>query len=698
MEPFDQLHPGVQYHLANTLRWNGLRPTQAEAVGPILAGRDTLVLAPTAGGKTEAAVFPLLSRMASEDWQGVSVLYVCPLRALLNNLQPRIDGYARWLGRTAAVWHGDVGQGQRRRILAERPDILLTTPESLEAMLVSTKVDPRVVFSGLRAVVVDEIHAFAGDDRGWHLLAVLERLSRVAGRELQRIGLSATVGNPEFLVSWLQGSFAARETTVVSPAASAPAAPDITVDFVGSVANAATVIASLHRGEKRLVFVESRRQAEELGAALRERGVETYLSHSSLSATERHRSEAAFAEARDTVIVATSTLELGIDVGDLDRVIQIGSTRTVASFLQRLGRTGRRPGTTRNCLFLCIDDDSVLLAAGMLQRWAEGWVEPIEPPPHPRHIAAQQLMALCLQEHRITATARADWWGSLPVFDASAEAILEHLVAEGFFEPDGPFLHIGPEAERRFGRRYFSDLTAVFTAPPEFLVLAGRAEVGTIGTDMLTAEVDGPRVLLLGGRSWQVTHVDWDRRRCFVEPADGGGQAKWSGFSGGLSYDIARGMRSVVLGDLPAGVVFTARASAVLAGLRDTYADNAAADRLVVRLPDDTAGRWWTWAGTAANRTLQASLPRLIDPRQRIDEKSLRLLPGISVAEFGEAVAAVEWRDPLVDANAVRGLKFSAALPLELAVSTLAARIGNQEDARNVFQQQRVIVRSHSQG
>jgi len=149
---------------------------------------------------------------------------------------------------------------------------------------------------------------------------------------------------------------------------------------VGSIANAATVIASLHAGEKRLVFVDSRRQAEELGAALREAGIETYISHSSLSAAERRRSEAAFAEARDTVIVATSTPELGIDVGDLDRVIQIGSTRTVASFLQRLGRTGRRAGSTRNCLFLCLDDDGVLLAAGMLKRWSDSWVEPITPP------------------------------------------------------------------------------------------------------------------------------------------------------------------------------------------------------------------------------------------------------------------------------------------------------------------------------
>lgn len=694
MDAFESLHPGLQYHLANTLRWNGLRPTQAAAVEPILAGRDSLVLAPTAGGKTEAAIFPLLSRMASEEWQGVSILYVCPLRALLNNLQPRIDGYCQWLGRTAAVWHGDVSQSARQRILGARPDILLTTPESLEAMLVSTKVDPRLLFSGLQAIVVDEIHAFAGDDRGWHLLGVLERLSRIAGRELQRIGLSATVGNPQELLDWLQGSFTSRQMTLVAPeVGSSPTAPEITVDYVGSLANAATVIAALHSGEKRLAFVESRRQAEELGSALRELGIETYISHSSLSATERRRSEAAFAEARDTVIVATSTLELGIDVGDLDRVIQIGSTRTVASFLQRLGRTGRRPGSLRNCLFLCIDDESLLLAAGMLKRWSDGWVEPIAPPAHPRHIAAQQLMALCLQEHRITTTARQDWWGDLPIFDETADAILENLIAEGYFEPDGPFLHIGPEAERRFGRRYFSDLTAVFTAPPEFLVLAGRVEVGTVGTDLLTQEVDGPRVLLLGGRSWKVTHVDWDRRHCFVEAADGGGQAKWSGMSGGLSYDITRGMRDVILGLLPSGVEFTSRAAGMLGELRQNYADNAATDRLIVRLPDDSAGRWWTWAGTAANRSLQASLPRLIDPRQRIDEKSVRLLPGFTVADLQEAIAAVEWRDPLVDANAVRGLKFSAALPTELAVATLSSRIGDRETAVSVFSEPRVVVR-----
>ena len=684
-DPFDRLHPGVQYHLANTLRWNGLRPTQAAAVGPILGGDDALVLAPTAGGKTEAAAFPLLSAMAESRWQGVSVLYVCPLRALLNNLQPRLHTYAQWIGRSADVWHGDVGQAARQRILRERPDILLTTPESLEAMLVSTKVDPRVLFDGLRAVVVDEVHAFAGDDRGWHLLAVLERLSRIAGRPLQRIGLSATVGNPDELLGWLQGGFTTRPQTVVSPPAEMTgSAPEITVDHVGSLQNAATVIASLHQGEKRLVFVDSRRRAEELGAALRERGVNTFLSHSSLSAAERRRSEAAFADARDTVIVATSTLELGIDVGDLDRVIQIGSPRTVASFLQRLGRTGRRTATVRNCLFLCIDPEQQLLALGMLHRWASGWVEPITPPPSPRHIAAQQMMALCLQEHRIGRSSWLDWWGTLPVFDESADEIMNFLAAEGYFERDGDFLHIGPEAERRFGRRYFSDLTAVFSAPPEFTVLAGRNEVGTIGTDLLVEEVQGPRVLLLGGRSWTVTHVDWQRHRCFVEPVESGGRAKWSGLGGTVSFEIARGMRAVLLGDTPEGVTLTRRAQSALADLRASFDGVVMEDRIVAVLPTHGSGRWWTWAGTAANRTLQASLPRLIDPRQRVDEKSLRLLPGISRDDLRRGLSEVEWRQPDVTPNALAGLKFSAALPAGLASQTLGERLGDPSNAEVV--------------
>ena len=215
---FDALDSGIQHHIVNSLRWPGLRPLQNHAVAPILAGEDAILLAPTAGGKTEAAVFPILTKMQRERWSGTSVLYLCPLKALLNNLQPRVAEYAAWVGRDAATWHGDVTAGQRKRIKSERPDVLLTTPESLESMLVSESVDPAVVLGELRAVVIDEVHAFAGDDRGWHLLAVLARLESLVGRRLQRIGMSATVGNPDDLLTWLQGG-ARTAGRVINPPA-----------------------------------------------------------------------------------------------------------------------------------------------------------------------------------------------------------------------------------------------------------------------------------------------------------------------------------------------------------------------------------------------------------------------------------------------------------------------------------------------
>ncbi len=253
MNEVSRLHPSLAHHMVSTLGWASMRPLQVAAMGPITAGVDTLLLAPTAGGKTEAAVFPLLSRMAAEGWTGLSTLYVCPLKALLNNLLPRLETYAGWTGRRVALWHGDTSQSQRKAIMRDPPDLLLTTPESLESMLVSAKVDHRGFFAGLRAVIADEVHAFGADDRGWHLLAVLERLTQIVGQPVQRIGLSATVGNPANLLTWLQGSSAGeRPARVVAPelgaSGAAVAPPDLTIDYVGSPENAAKVIAALHRG------------------------------------------------------------------------------------------------------------------------------------------------------------------------------------------------------------------------------------------------------------------------------------------------------------------------------------------------------------------------------------------------------------------------------------------------------------------
>ncbi|GHJ36000.1 DEAD/DEAH box helicase [Streptomyces sp. TS71-3] len=703
-DPVDRLDAVILHHVVNTLGWPDLRPLQREAIRPVMDGDDALLLAPTAGGKTEAACLPVLSAMTERRWAGLSVLYLCPLKALLNNLAPRIDTYARWLGRRAELWHGDTSQAQRRRIRAAPPDILLTTPESLEAMLIGVKTDHAHLLGSVRAVVVDEVHAFAGDDRGWHLLAVLERLQRVTGRPIQRIGLSATVGNPDRLLTWLQGAgVGKRPGQVVAPevrlagTAALPLGPEagaplgrpagaVELDHVGSLDNAAKLIATLHRGEKRLVFCESRRQVEELGAALRARDVSVFLSHASLSMEERARSEEAFAAGRDCVIVATSTLELGIDVGDLDRVIQIDAPATVASFLQRIGRTGRRPGSSRNCLFLATRRDTLLQAAGLLLLWGRGWVEPVTPPPEPRHLAAQQLLAMALQEHRLGDQVWAQQWNGLAPFDSSAEPVLRHLVREGFLDTDSGMLFVGPEAERRFGHRHFIALTASFTAPPQFTVLSGRTEIGRTDPSVLTEERPGPRRLLLAGRSWQVTFIDWGRRRAFVVPVDSGGVAKWTnGALAGLSYALCRAMREVLLGADPP-VSLTRRAEAVLAEWRRLDGPDLVhpGGTLITRVGGDM--RWWTWAGYRANATLTATLSSICDPVQRPADCYVRLREDLSPEMWRSARQAVDTSAPLVlpdvDRRAVSGLKFSAALPERLAVATLAARLADFDGAR----------------
>ncbi|WP_084958884.1 DEAD/DEAH box helicase [Thermoactinospora rubra] len=686
-DPVERLDPVVLHHIVNTLGWPDLRPMQRAAIEPLMNGEDAIVLAQTAGGKTEAACFPLLSRMAAQHWTGTSVLYICPLKALLNNLVARIDSYAQWLGRRAALWHGDVPPSQRRWIGNNSPDLLLTTPESLEAMLISAKTDHEHLLGRVRAVVVDEVHAFAGDDRGWHLLAVLERLERLAGRRIQRVGLSATVGNPRQMLTWLQGSSAGKAVgRVITADQDAAPAAEVELDYVGSLDNAAKLIAALHRGDKRLVFCDSRRQAEHLGAALRAREVNVFVSHASLSAQERARSEQAFAQARDCVIVSTSTLELGIDVGDLDRVIQIDAPRTVASFLQRIGRTGRRSGSSRNCLFLATGKQSLLQAAGLLLLWSRGWVEQVSPPPEPRHLVAQQVLAVTLQRHAVGDRLWHREWNGLAPFDRSAAPILRHLVEQGFLDQDGGLLFIGPQAERRFGRRHFMELTASFTAPPQFTVLAGRREVGLADASVLTEERRGPRLLLLGGRSWRVTYIDWTRRRVFVEPADRGGVAKWtaSGIAG-LSFSLTRAMRDVLLGADPP-VSLTRRARAALAEWREEEACRLVhpGGTLVTRSGDDV--RWWTWAGYRANATLAATLSSVADPVQRPTDLYVRLREDLTVGRWRTALADAGDGRPLVlpdvDPRAVHGLKFAAVLPERLAMATVAARLADFEGAR----------------
>lgn len=701
---FGLLSPAVQHHVVNSLGWQALRPLQDKAVAPLMQGQDALLLAPTAGGKTEAAVFPLLSRMTEDQWEGTSVLYICPLRALLNNLEPRIGTYAAWLGRSAAVRHGDVTASARRRQILHRPDILLTTPESLESMLVSASGDPRRLFADVQAVVVDEVHAFAGDDRGWHLLGVLERISRLAARPLQRIGLSATVGNASDLLQWLQGGAKDRPAVVVAPETSSAVEPDMELDFVGNTANAATVISLLHRGQKRLVFADSRRMVEDLALSLHHRNVETHVSHSSLSADSRRRAETAFAEGRDCVIVATSTLELGIDVGDLDRVVQIGAPRTVASLLQRLGRTGRRPGTSRNMLHLATNDSEFLRACGLLQLWSEGYVEPVLPPPSPRHVAAQQLLGLTLQERHVGRNDWHEWFGGLKLATSGEwTEIQKWLLSQGHLDDDGGMLFVGPEAERRYGKVHYRDLMAVFTVDPQIVVLHGRQEVGAVDPMLLQRKTEGPRLITLGGRAWRVTYIDWKRRKAFVEPSVQGGKVQWLSMPQPLSYALSDAVRRVLLGAIPEGVRLTQRSQDKIADLRAQYAHRVEPSGTVVTAHDDSRVRWWTWAGARANAVLMAALsevaPELFETTTAFDNWQITLRGDATGGAVASALAAARQRfgreiedaAPEVDERAVRQLTFSELLPLSLSVRTVAERMSDRDGVSRVMHLGRIV-------
>lgn len=248
-------------------------------------------------------------------------------------------------------------------------------------------------------------------------------------------------------------------------------------------------------------------------------------------------------------------------------------------------------------------------------------------------------------------------------------------------------LFIGPAAELRFGRRNFMDMTAVFTGAPEFTVLTGRTELGRIDPALLTEEVKGDRRLLLGGRSWRVTYVDWRRRRCFVEPVDGGGRARWTGLGWtGHGYELTRAIRDVLLGADPP-VDLTQRAVDRIAILREEGHElvHRAGSVIVRSVRGDV--RWWTWAGFRANAVLAATLAGIADPLQRFDDQYVRLRDDLTLEEWraGTADAVQRLCLPEIDEKALVGLKFSDALPKRTATMTLALRLADLDGAAAVL-------------
>jgi ATP-dependent Lhr-like helicase len=685
---FDRLSPALAVQIVNTLGWTSLRPVQEQSIQAILDGKNCVILAPTAGGKTEAALFPLLSLMDSEDRAPTSVLYIAPIRALLNNQEARLQSLTALIGRRAFKWHGDVSQSARTKFVREPADVLAITPESLEAMLMSTRVPGKRLLSNVRAVVIDEVHAFAADDRGSHLMALLERVQRVCRHDIQRIGLSATVGDPEAIVDWLGGS-SERPRAVVHPGGSG-LPPEVHLDYVGSLANAAHVIDKLYPGTRRLVFVDSRRRVEELGHLLQERGVDTFLSHSSLAVSERHAAERAFQERSNCVIVATSALELGIDVGDLDRVIQIDAPSTVSSFLQRMGRTGRRPGMRANCTFLATSDDDVLQSAALLRLWSRGYVEPTSPNRRATHVLAHQILALGVQSFGI---GLADWWGWVEgcsafdeVTDPDRRELVEHMLQQEIIAEVDHRLILGPRGEKLYGRN-FRELYAVFQAPRVLRVFYARQEVGSVDAWFAQQDTGGTLSFVLAGRPWRVVGIDWRKGLCQVEPADAGAYPRWMGRPVLLSEALCQAMREVLVGE-DADPRWSKRATAVVEELRASHSFLDDARAPVVGEPDRV--RWWTFAGGRANNLLGALLKESLGDKVTSNNLCVTFAADAARSDVAiqQAIAALpealSWeRARAMAPEAARGRvsKFQPCLPPRLETDLLARHLVDLEGA-----------------
>lgn len=693
MSAFDRLHPALQHHIVNSLGWRELRAVQSLSIEAFLTGANLVILAPTAGGKTESAFFPVISQMLDESWSGISILYVSPIKALLNNQEQRLDKYLRLVGRQAALWHGDTTQSERKRIIAEQPDCLLTTPESLEVLLVSQKVDHHRFFGNVRVVVIDELHAFAGDDRGWHLLSVFERIGRIAGRDIQRIGLSATVGNPQEMLGWLS-SGSERPQQVVWPKGTDSKTPDVRLDFVGSLANAAKVISRLHQGEKRLVFCDSRSRVEQLAVMLRDDGIDTFVSHSSLGLDERRQAEAAFAQRQNCVIVATSSLELGLDVGDLDRVIQIDAPGSVSSFLQRMGRTGRRANTIRNCLFLATSEEGLLRGAALIELWRRGYVEPVQAPPCPYHILAQQLMALILQERGIGKSQWFSWIARVPGFaqmpPARIDELVDAMVAKGILWSDDGILAFAPEGENTFGRQNFMDILSVFTTPPLFTVMSGQKELGNVHESTFYKREDGPAILVLAGRSWQVKHLDWKRRVAYVEPTEEKGRSRWLGEGQMLSHAVCQSIRRILASD-EEDSSWSRRAVQQFSEIRSQHPWAAADATSLVQSPNGQI-RWWTFAGGIANNLLAGAIKAVGNVKADNLSLSFTATPSVDVVSGWISGIRPETAKPVPDLDAMDQLKFSACLPAELATEVFMSRFNDPVGVNQAIEEQRRVV------
>ncbi len=558
-------------------RWNELRDIQEKAIRPILESRtDLIISSPTASGKTEAAFLPILSCiLAKNDSQGLGVLYISPLKALINDQFERLEALCQELEIAVWRWHGDVSQNTKNSLLKHPRGVLLITPESLESLMINHSSQIPHLFSSLSFVVIDELHSFIGTERGRQLQSLLDRLECSLKTHVSRIALSATLSNMSLAKTYLrhdkalpcllieggrgQQEMKAQIRGYTKPI---PEPPETKGDESGRGEEATSEIArdlfKILRGQTNLVFANRRADVEIYTDTLRRLCEEQSLPnefwphHGSLSKSLREDVERIVKDkSTPSTVISTATLELGIDIGMVNSVAQIGSPPSVSSLRQRLGRSGRRGQPAILRMFVQeeeITPDShphdrlrcaLVQSMAMLELLMKGWYEP--PMNEKLHLSTlvHQTLALIAQYGGIRA---ASGWEILcrsgPFASVTKEMyakMLRGIGAQQLIAQDSEgLLLLGPVGEKVVN--HFSFYT-VFLTPEEFsLVTQDGTLLGTLPIDF---PVTIGSFLIFGGRRWEVMEIDLERRIVVLTPSQGGRPPQFGG-SGRSVHDRVR--------------------------------------------------------------------------------------------------------------------------------------------------------------
>jgi len=511
--PLPEGTEGLDPRVQDCIRERGfvsLSAAQRDAIPILLQGENLLLIAPTGTGKTESAMFPVFHHLLDQPGGGFTALYITPLRSLNRDILDRMRWWCGRLGLTIGVRHGDTTATERRKQALSPPDLLITTPESLQAMFMGSRL--RKHLANVRYVVIDEIHELADSKRGAQLSVALERLAAIAG-EFQRIGLSATVGNPRTVAAFMCGKRPCRLAEV-----SVGQHLEIDVRFAGEDFNdqVRAVEDCLGRHESLLVFVNTRVTAEALGHRLYHRG-DVEVHHGSLSRDVRIDAEERFKRHEIRALICTSSMELGIDIGHVDHVVQFGSPREVARLVQRVGRAGHRLDVRSRGTILATGFDDLLESLVIARRARTNECEDVRPHREAADVLSNQIAAIAVEYGEIsTQRLKEIITGSHCFLDAGdlVDRTIGQMERHYLIRREGDLI-----IRKARSRRYLSGNLSMIPDERKVKVfdMVSRRIVGTLDDSFVASWLHTGAVFVTKGQMWRVLDLDGDR--ITVEPA-----------------------------------------------------------------------------------------------------------------------------------------------------------------------------------